>query len=83
MEWTPGHEGLVGNEAADIAAKLAASGREHSSRRGELPAWLRKPLPASISALRRAHIASLDDRWHDEWSNSKRYARIHAIDPEF
>ncbi|EJD38240.1 hypothetical protein AURDEDRAFT_45494, partial [Auricularia subglabra TFB-10046 SS5] len=83
MEWTPGHEGLIGNEAADVAAKLAARGTRYSSRRRELPRWLRKPLPASVSALRRTHIASLDLRWHADWSNSKRYARMHAIDPEF
>lgn len=83
IEWTPGHEGLAGNEAADAAAKLAARGPQYSSPRRDLPAWLRKPLPASASALRRAHMTSLDSQWHEEWSKSKRLRRMLAIDPGF
>lgn len=78
--WTPGHEGIVGNELADQAAKTAAMGL--SSRRRELPGILRKTLPLSISALRRAHTEELKQKFATLWKDSPRYARMQHIDPE-
>lgn len=49
--WTPGHEGIRGNELADEERKKAAQGETSLSI--ELPPILRgKPLPISISATR-------------------------------
>jgi ribonuclease HI len=77
--WTPGHEGIDGNELADAQAKLAAQGK--SSPPSKLPPFLRrKPLPTSISATRQTLKKRLKQKWKDEWSNSPRHNRLHAID---
>ncbi|KZV95075.1 hypothetical protein EXIGLDRAFT_611043 [Exidia glandulosa HHB12029] len=76
MQWTPGHEGIPGNEAADAAAKMAALGPAATSPRRALPAILRKTLPLSKSALRRAHTDSLKARWKQLWRTSPRYRRF-------
>ena len=77
--WTPGHEGIEGNEKADEAAKEAATGT--SSERKDLPAFIRrKPLPISISATRSTLKINMKNRWKGEWRKSPRFNRIHAID---
>ena len=77
--WTPGHEGIAGNELADVEAKKAAQGE--SSPTIELPPMLRKkPLPTSISAARQSLKNKLKTRWKGEWSSSARYDRLLAID---
>lgn len=70
--WTPGHEGIEGNELADAEAKRAAE--EGSNTRGDLPPFTRrKPLPISISATRCYLKKEIKIRWHKEWSESPRY----------
>jgi ribonuclease HI len=77
--WTPGHEGIEGNEKADEEAKLAAKG--DSSPNDELPPFLRKkPLPTSIAATRQFLKKKAKARWINEWTTSPRSARIHKID---
>jgi ribonuclease HI len=77
--WTPGHEGIEGNENADKEAKRAAQGE--SSPLPNLPPFLRKkPLPTSISATRQVMKKRVKAAWKDEWSNSPRYARMNKID---
>ncbi|EJD33431.1 hypothetical protein AURDEDRAFT_46805, partial [Auricularia subglabra TFB-10046 SS5] len=75
MTWTPGHEGILGNETADAAAKLAATGPAASSSDRRLPRILRQPLPLSSSALKQAHTADLKAAWTRLWSQSPRYRR--------
>lgn len=78
--WTPGHEGIKGNEIADREAKRAAKGQ--SSEDKLLPAFLRrKPLPVSISATRQFLKKKIKARWQTEWSSSPRFLRMKAIDP--
>ena len=77
--WTPGHEGIEGNEKADVAAKEAAKGA--SDEKEDLPSFLRrKPLPASISATRSILKINMKKRWKGEWKRSSRFNRTHAID---
>ncbi|EJD49888.1 hypothetical protein AURDEDRAFT_19683, partial [Auricularia subglabra TFB-10046 SS5] len=80
MAWTPGHEGIDGNEAADRAAKLAASGPGATSDRRQLPRFLRKSLPLSSSALKQHHTKSLRNRWTELWQASPRYHRYSHLD---
>jgi ribonuclease HI len=77
--WTPGHEGILGNERADEEAKKAA--QCNSSPLKDLPPFIRKkPLPISISATRQSLKQDLKNRWQSEWSSSPRYERLQKID---
>ncbi|KAG2055614.1 hypothetical protein BDR06DRAFT_881828, partial [Suillus hirtellus] len=40
IRWTPGHEGILGNEVADVEAKKAAAERVSSSRRALTTSFL-------------------------------------------
>jgi ribonuclease HI len=81
VRWTPGHEGIHGNDLADQAAKDAAEGNQCSEER-HLPRYLRRPegLPMNKSAVRQEFLSKLHDEWKDEWAVSPRYPRINAID---
>lgn len=76
--WTPGHEGIDGNEWADEEAKRAAT--EGSSARKDLPPFIRrKPLPISISATRCHLKREIKNRWIKEWSESPRHQVLSNI----
>ncbi|KAF8237041.1 hypothetical protein L208DRAFT_1520421, partial [Tricholoma matsutake] len=62
----------------DEEAKLAAQGS--SSHTQLLPTFLHcKPLPASIPALRQAHLMALHKCWKQHWKTSPRYALLNPI----
>ena len=77
--WTPGHEGIDGNERADKSAKTAASGQSSAAK--DLPPFLRrKPLPVSISATKQLLKRTIKARWDTEWKASKRHTDSNKID---
>lgn len=80
LRWTPGHEGIRGNEHADEEAKRAAE--EGSSPRLALPEFLRERLPRSKSATWQAFMASQKSRVKEQLTNSPRYARLRRYDPK-
>ncbi|KZT28197.1 hypothetical protein NEOLEDRAFT_1043173, partial [Neolentinus lepideus HHB14362 ss-1] len=79
LRWTPGHEGIKGNELADTEAKKAAEG--DTSAPNLLPQVLRrKSLPISTSALKQAYRTRIKRQWQTEWKQSPRYERTKNID---
>ncbi|OAX30663.1 hypothetical protein K503DRAFT_644424, partial [Rhizopogon vinicolor AM-OR11-026] len=79
--WSPGHEGVYGNEEADKQAKMAATGKQHNSRRSALPSYLHhSSLPLSISALKQAHNKDTHTCWTRMWAESPRYACLQQLD---
>ncbi|KAF5374121.1 hypothetical protein D9615_008851 [Tricholomella constricta] len=81
IAWISGHSGADGNEAVDKAAKAAAGGL--SSRRKDLPSYLRDGLPASISALKQVHNARLRAEWKERWSRSPRFRKYDIFEDSF
>jgi hypothetical protein len=77
VRWVPGHEGVRGNEEADRLAKMAIE--EGSSRKEDLPALLRKPLPRSKAVLWRTAKAKLDKRARKAWEASPRFGKMRRI----
>jgi ribonuclease HI len=59
--WTAGHEGIEGNELADIEAKEVAKGRSLDTK--HLPHYLRKPILINPTAAKAAHNAALKNEW--------------------
>ncbi len=69
IHWTAGHEGIEGNELADIEAKEATKGCTLDTK--QLPHYLRKPLPTNPSAVKKAHNNKLKREWQEDWKNSE------------
>ena len=78
IRWTAGHEGIEGNEAADVEAKAAAEGK--TTDKPLLPSYLRKRLPINPAAVKRAHHDKQKKTWIKEWRSSKRGIACTRID---
>ena len=78
IHWVPGHLDFSPNDKADELAKDAAAG--NSSLPRDLPAFLRKPLPVSVSALRQESKSKIQRRWARRWKTSPRCRHMGGID---
>lgn len=63
---------------ADLEAKEAT--KSSSSGTLSLPAYLRKPLPASVAAIKQKFHKSLSAQWAHRFKSSPRYQRTIRID---
>lgn len=79
LVWVPGHEGVEGNELADLHAKQAAAGED--CERAEIhDDWL----PDSAAALRAEHRQQSRLQWQRRWTTSEhgyRYSRFDDAPP--
>ena len=78
IHWVPGHLDFALNDKADKLAKDAATGS--SSPPKDLPALLRKPLPASLSALLQESKSKIQQRWACHWKTSPHCRYMSGID---
>jgi hypothetical protein len=76
--WVPGHEGVEGNEASDVAAKEAAEG---TSTDTFLPIPSLDDLPTSAAAVKAMFKKSIPSLWYEEWKRCKQFSRISKFDP--
>jgi len=79
IRWTPGHEGIEGNEKADEEAKKAIT--EGSSNRNALPKALKKTLPHSKLARKWAYHEKLKMCAQKIWEASPCYSLLKKTDP--
>ena len=79
IRWTPGHEGIPGNERADEEAKQVAKGK--SSDKRMLPRGCREDLLQSRSAARQTHVKKTKEKAKKWFEHSPRCQRLQRIDP--
>ena len=79
MRWVPRHMDVHGNEMADEDAKKAARGESRAA--ASLPARLRKSLPCSVAATKRAHLERLRKEAASKSKGSRRGQKLDGIDP--
>lgn len=77
VQWVPDHINFAPNKKANEEAKCAAQGYLSPSR--DLPRFLRKPLLASVSALRQQSNGKIQRRWARQWKSSPRYLYLLSI----
>ncbi|CAG7849754.1 SubName: Full=Uncharacterized protein {ECO:0000313/EMBL:CCA73205.1} [Serendipita indica DSM 11827] len=78
LTWTPGHEGIKGNETEDEEAKKAIT--DGSSTAEILPPWMKDALPRNISALRQELKLAAKKSARNKWTSSAQYNRTKTID---
>src|SRR5882724_1667570 len=78
IRWTPGHDGLAGNEKSDTEAKKATHG--DSSLACQFPKC-RGPVLVSRSAKQQSHLKRLGDKVISLFMKSPLCPRLRSIDP--
>ena len=79
LRWTPGHEGILGNERANEEAKRVAKGE--SSDKRLFPRGCREDLLQSQSAAQQTHAKKTKDKAKKWFEHSPRCQRLWRIDP--
>lgn len=78
IHWVPGHLNFPPNNKADELVKEAAT--SNSSPPRDLPTFLKKPLPASVSVLRQESMSKIQRRWARCWKTSPHCCHMGGID---
>ncbi|KDQ56832.1 hypothetical protein JAAARDRAFT_106345, partial [Jaapia argillacea MUCL 33604] len=83
IRWVPGHEGISGNERADVEAKEAARGNTSTSHIDLLPPILKSTLPRSKSTRVQHFRGVLKNKALRFFKKSPRWKRLKPLDPTF
>jgi ribonuclease HI/exonuclease III len=78
IRWVAGHEGVEGNEMADLEAKAAARGTQSDKRL--LPPYLRRTLPTNPNAVKQNFTVKLNTKRKEQWKTSYRGQLMAKID---
>lgn len=78
IRWIPGHEGVVGNEKADVEAKGAA--QRGSSPATSLPRFLRHNLLTSHITAHQQQLSHIKEQAASYMQQSHRLLKIKKID---
>jgi len=79
VRWTPGHEGILGNESVDVEAKRAAKGGLSEER--QLPRLCSKKLLISCLAACQSHRRKVHIKAKSWFESSPRCQWLWKIDP--
>src|SRR6266481_4376798 len=81
LSWISSHDGVEGNERADVEAKEATE--DGSSLEPLLPPLLQEgPLPTSITAAGQTFRGELSARWRAIWGQSPHFVHASKVDPK-
>ena len=78
IHWVPGHLDFSLNDRADELTKDAATGNLSPPR--NLPTFLRKPLPTSVSTLQQELKSKIQWCWAHHWKTSPHCCHMGGID---